>query len=141
MIKFPISNFWNEMLNLQTEVERVFTGYSDRREFAYPATNIKTDEDSVHVTAQIPGFTKEELNIQVEGQILEISGEKKESKDENTTWQQKERRISKFVRKFRIPVEVAAESTEAKLENGILTLTLPVKEESKAKKITIQGSK
>ena len=140
MVKFPISNFWNEMLNLQTEVERAFAGYSDKREFAYPAINIKADEDAVRVTAQIPGFSKEELNIQVKGQILEISGEKKGSEDDNTIWQQKERRINKFVRKLKIPVEVATESTEAKLENGILSLTLPVKEESKAKKITIQGS-
>ncbi|KAL4610489.1 hypothetical protein ACB092_08G053900 [Castanea dentata] len=93
--------------------------------------------------ADLPGLKKEEVKVEVEeGRILQISGERsKEQEDKNDKWHRIERSIGKFLRKFRLPENAKMDQAKASMENGVLTVTVPKKEEKKpeVKNIDISG--
>jgi len=96
-----------------------------------PAVNIKENEKDFMLELEIPGFKKEDFNIEVDNDLLTISSEVKheeETKDEGYT--RKEFSISSFRRAFTLPETVNEEGINAVYEGGILTLTLPKREEA-----------
>ncbi len=96
-----------------------------------PAVNIKEGEKDFSLELSIPGFKKEDFNIEVDNDVLTISSEvkaEKETKEENYT--RREFRVSSFKRAFTLPETVDAENINASYEDGILKLTLPKKEEA-----------
>ena len=105
-----------------------------------PRINVSESEEAYTVEAEIPGVTKENVKISVEGKKVTLEAEVKreaEEKDgENTV--RVERTVRKFARSFLLPKEVDDTQSAAKLENGILTLTLPKKAEARAKQISVQ---
>jgi len=88
-----------------------------------------------------PGMKKEDFKIDVDGNILTISSEKEENKeDKNKKFTRKEYSYSSFSRSFSLPEEIKQEKINAKYEDGVLKISLPRKEESKkpvAKKIAV----
>jgi HSP20 family protein len=81
-----------------------------------------------------PGLTKEDFKINVENDVLTVSNEKKtETSEKNEKYTRKEFSYSSFLRSFTLPEIVDMEKINAGYENGILTLTLPKKEEAKPK--------
>lgn len=91
-----------------------------------PRTDIFEDEKNVYVSVEIPGVDKKDVKISVQDNILTIKGEKKsELKDEKKNFFRVERSYGSFCRSFTLPVEVDAEKTGAKYENGMLNITLP----------------
>lgn len=105
-----------------------------------PLIDVTETEKTFSVKAELPGVRKEDIKIAVDKKRISIEAEIKheaEKKDgENVVYA--ERSTRKFSRSFALPVEVDDERVEAKLENGILTLTLPKKEAIQPKKITVQ---
>ena len=95
--------------------------------------------------ADLPGLKKEEVKIELEeGQrILQISGERsKEEEQKNDKWHRIERSRGKFLRRFRLPENVKVEEIKAKMENGVLTVTVPKQAEPQPpqpKSIEISG--
>ncbi|XP_048331006.2 16.9 kDa class I heat shock protein 1 [Ziziphus jujuba] len=90
------------------------------------------ENDTAHIfRADLPGVKKEDLKVQVEdGNILQISGERsKEKKDKTDRWHRVERQCGSFVRRFRLPDNVDLDAIKCGLENGVLTVTVPKKEE------------
>jgi HSP20 family protein len=84
------------------------------------------------VSLAVPGMKKDDFNIDVEGNMLTISSEKEESKEEKEDkYTRKEYNYSSFSRSFTLPDEVNKEKIEAKYEDGVLKLMLPKKEEAK----------
>ena len=80
----------------------------------------------------VPGMKKNDFNIDVNGNLLTISSEKEESKDEsNQQYTRKEYSYSSFTRSFTLPEDVNQEKIDAVYEDGVLKLTLPKKEEAK----------
>lgn len=117
---------WNELF------ETGFTG----RTMTVPAVNIIENKDSYKVSLAAPGLKKEDFNIDLDGNMLTISAEKeetKEEKEEETT--RSEYNYTSFSRSFTLPEDVKPENIDAKYEDGILNIVLPKKEE--AKKATI----
>lgn len=93
-------------------------------------TDIKDTGDSYVIDAELPGYKKEEINVDVNDDILTISAEKHtENEDENKNgYIRRERYYGSVSRSFNIS-EVEASQITAKHENGVLTLTLPKKKE------------
>lgn len=107
-----------------------------------PPVDISEDDHNITLQAEIPGVKQEDMNITLENNVLTISGERKfkeEEKKEN--FHRIERRYGKFTRSFTLPASVNAENVNATFENGLLNITLPKREEFKAKQITIGVNK
>ena len=105
----------------------------------FPKLDIKDDEKSYHVLMEVPGYAKEDINIEITDDLLTISSEHKEEKEEEKEgYIYKERSHRTFSRSLRIPENIIPEEIEAKLENGLLTLEIPKKEPEPPKKIEIK---
>lgn len=96
--------------------------------------NVKETKDGFEIALAVPGFSKEDISIKVENNILYIAGEtKQEQNDENERFTRREYNYSKFNRSFSLPKTVVAEKIAGNYENGILKLVLPKAEEAKKK--------
>ena len=98
--------------------------------------NIREEDDAYVLSALVPGLTADDLNIQILDDVLRIEGEYK--LDENQYLMQ-ELPHGSFTRTLRLPVAIEADSVEAKINNGVLTLTLPKAESAKPKRISIKS--
>ena len=131
-----LSDGWNEF-------EKAFENFPAVFEYPYYRTvksvghvNLGSDDKEYKVEVSAPGFTKEELKIELDNNILRIKGEHAvEKKDESKNYTRREFSKNSFNRSFRVPANVSGE-IDAKFENGILTVgikkkELPPKEEPK----------
>jgi len=103
----------------------------------FPAVDVKEDENEYSVMADLPGVSKEEVNVMVGDGVLDISAKReKESEEEKEGYIRKERGYYSFHRRLALPDDADEEGLEAKLEDGVLKLTLPKKkkEEKETKK-------
>jgi len=97
-----------------------------------PAVNITEEKDEYRVSLAAPGLKKDDFKLDVDGNILTISSEKEESKEEkDKRFTRKEYSYSSFSRSFTLPEEINREKIEAKYEDGVLKISLPRKEEAK----------
>ena len=116
------------------EIDKVFSGGSD-----YPTLNWQTNEEETTVTAELPGFGPEEIDISVVGTTLTIAGSREvEEPKEGETYHRRERWSGKFTRSLRLPAGVDTEKVEAGFKDGMLTVKLPRAEEHKPKKIEVK---
>lgn len=102
------------------------------KSLSIPAVNITENKDDYKVSVAAPGLKKTDFKIDVEGNMLTVSSEKeetKENKDERYT--RKEYSYHSFSRSFTLPEDVKQDQIEASYEDGVLRLTLPKKEETK----------
>lgn len=102
-----------------------------------PRTSLHDSGDRLIVTAELPGIKKEDLNVKVQGKYLELSGERKPDIPEGFEKRRVEREVNSFTRSFTLPYDIEIDKVEAKLENGLLTLTMPKAESAQPKQITI----
>jgi len=103
-----------------------------------PAIDVYDSKDNILVKAELPGLTKDEIEVSVHDNNLIIKGEKKkdtEVKEED--YYKTERFYGSFYRTVLLPTAVEADKVVAKYEDGVLSLILPKKEEAKPKQITI----
>ena len=91
-----------------------------------PAVNITEQKDQYVVSLAAPGLKKDDFKIDVDGNMLTLSSEKEENKEEkDKKFTRKEYSYSSFSRCFTLPEEIKQEKIEAKYENGILKISLP----------------
>ena len=103
-----------------------------------PAVDIREDGDQFVFTAELPGMTREEVDITIEEKVLTISGERTfDSAEENKNYHRIERSFGTFSRSFSLPHDVDQEKVVAQFDNGLLSITLPKSEETKPRKIEI----
>lgn len=104
-----------------------------------PAVNILDNKDKYQLSLAAPGLKKGDFHIDIEGNILTISCEKEDTKEEKDALHtRKEYNYSSFSRSFTIPDEVHKEKIEAEYEDGLLKVSLPKKEEARKAAITRQ---
>jgi HSP20 family protein len=131
---------------LQKELSRSFTNLGN--EFGegslliaewMPAVDVKEDENKFVIHADIPGVKPEDIEVNLEGGMLTIKGEKhSESKTEKEGYKRVERTQGTFYRRFSLPgASTDSETVSAKFKNGVLELTIPKCEAEKPKRITI----
>lgn len=97
--------------------------------------NIREEEDAYILSALVPGLQAEDLNIQVLENVVSIEGE---YKDDETSYLVSELPRGAFRRSLRMPSEIDSEKVEARIADGILTLTLPKAESARPKKIQVK---
>jgi len=97
-----------------------------------PATNIYENDKEFKLELLLPGFRKEDVLLSVHENLLTVKVDLKEEKEEQNGYEYRQRQFGtyNFERKFKLPVTVASDKINARFENGILTLTLPKKEEA-----------
>jgi HSP20 family protein len=103
--------------------------------------DIYEKEDDVVVKLQAPGFTKDDLKIQIESNMITISGSvsaEKENEEDDKKYYRKEIKKMSFSRTSDLPVAVNADKASAKFKDGILMITLPKREEVKPKTIDVE---
>lgn len=102
-----------------------------------PRTNFLEKEDRFEILAELPGLSKEDLDLKIQGNYLEISGKRSVEAPEGYKSHRRERTSHSFSRSFTLPENVDSEKVTALLKDGILHLTLPKSERAKPKQITI----
>jgi HSP20 family protein len=109
-----------------------FDGGFKGRVLNVPAVNITEQKDAYEVSLAAPGLKKDDFKIDVDGNMLTISSEKEERKEEkDKRYTRKEYNFSAFSRSFTLPDEVIKEKIKAKYEDGVLKIMLPYNEEVK----------
>jgi HSP20 family protein len=111
--------------------EWIYKGDLSGKILNVPAVNIVEHKDYYSVSLAVPGMEKEDFKIDVEGNILTISAEKEEDKEEkDKRYNRREYNYSSFSRSFTLPDEVKQENIQATYENGVLALLLSKKGEA-----------
>ncbi len=104
-----------------------------------PAVDVYEDAEAIQLKAELPGMEMKEIEVRIENNALEIRGEKKiEQTEKKENYHRIERVFGRFSRSFRLPNTVAQDKIKAKYDRGILTITLPKREETKPRSITVQ---
>lgn len=131
--------------SLQQEINRMFDdffvpGSRLASELAVtPAIDVKEDEKSVIVTAELPGVESKDVHVSVHDNVLTIKGEKRsEKKEDKDSYHYVERSYGSFARRVMLPSEVDSEHAKASMDKGVLTLELPKTKSAGAKTITIK---
>ncbi len=133
---------WREMDRLQREMNRVFSGFAPSRlrtAPSYPAFNIWADEENALITAEIPGVSADDIQIDVVGETLTLSGDRTPDElPEGAHYHRRERGHGKFARRIQLPYLVDVDTVKAIFKNGVLNVSLSRAEADKPKKISIQ---
>ena len=104
-----------------------------------PALDVVETPDALTVKVEVPGIDPKQIEIAIENDVLEIKGEKvQEQKTDEAVSYRYERRYGSFVRRVPLPAEVDADKVEAEARDGVLSITLPKREEAKPKRIRIK---
>jgi HSP20 family protein len=118
----------------------LFNGFFDNvvntnvNRFTTPAVNITESDDNFKLAVAAPGLSKEDFKISIDNDLLSISAETKEEKNSsNEKYNRKEFSFSSFKRTFTLPEHVDVEKIAAAYDSGVMTLTLPKREEAKPK--------
>lgn len=105
----------------------------------FPKVNISETEKEIVVTANVPGISSEDISVEINDNILTLSGQMtKENKEENKKYYRYERESGSFSRSFSLPVKVDEDKIEAETKNGVLTVNLPKLQIETKKKIEIK---
>ena len=102
-----------------------------------PSVDIYEKDEKIFFEAEVPGFNKDDLNVDVNGRVVTLSGEKKMEREETGSNYRKERRYGHFERSFQLGFEADGDAVEAKYDNGILTVTITKPSEQQKKQIEI----
>ncbi len=135
---------FRDMLSLRADMDRLFKslfgGFPEEREgFWAPAMDIEEDNDNIMVKAEIPGMKKEDIKVSVRGNVLMVSGERKQEKEtKNKTHHRVERYYGKFSRTITLPSDVITDKIKASYKDGVLNITLPKPESKKPKQIEVE---
>lgn len=141
--RFRSPSIWQEMDQLQREMNRLFDTTSKERVFNspnYPAINIWTNEDGQLISAEMPGVHPDDIDIDVTGDALSISGERKPDEvAAGARYHRRERTYGSFSRTVQLPFMVDTGKVEASFKNGVLLIALPRAEADKPKKILVKS--
>jgi HSP20 family protein len=141
---------FRDLRTLQEEVNRLFTGSMPRtfddegiaRGAWSPSVDIYENKDQIVLEAELPGMKREDFDLSVENNVITLRGQRQfEKKDESDNYHRVERAYGSFTRSFTLPNTVSAEGANAEYKNGVLRVTLPKREETKARRIEIKGEK
>ena len=128
------------------DLDRFFDDEESQRRrmvtLATPPINVKQIEDSVILTADIPGVTENDIDIEIGDSFVDISGERKEEKEEKEEgYFRREVSYGSFQRRIPLPTEIVADKSEATIKEGQLTIVMPKLKPSKPKVTKVKVKK
>ena len=127
----------NQLLNLSWNHD--LPGEEIKEGLWQPAVDIYETADSIVIKAELPDVDQKDIEVRIEDSTLILKGERKHEDDvKKENYHRIERYFGTFQRSFSLPTSVDQEQVEANCEKGVLTITLPKKEEKKPKQISIQ---
>jgi len=131
-----------EMNPMQRDMRDLFSDFHvgvNKRE--YPYLNIWGDKNGLFITSELPGVKPENLEIVASGETLTITGSKKSSESvEDQSYIKRELSFGEFSRSVKLPYRIDPENVEAKLKNGVLTVSLSRPEKEKPKYIPVNNN-
>ncbi|MGH7482047.1 MAG: Hsp20/alpha crystallin family protein [Longimicrobiales bacterium] len=107
-----------------------------------PSADVVETKDEIRVMLELPGMRPEDVEVSLEDNVLTISGEKSEEREEEDgdhRWHLSECRYGRFSRSFVLPRDVEQERTQADFQNGVLRVTIPKSEKVKPRRIEVGG--
>jgi HSP20 family protein len=137
---------FKDLRTLQDEVNRLFTsaGPSSREDMLNgawaPKVDIFENKENLMLEAELPGMNRGDFELSFENNVLTLRGERRfEKKTDEDNYHRVERSYGAFTRSFTLPQTVTADGAKAEFNNGILHVSLPKREETKARKIEVTG--
>jgi HSP20 family protein len=137
---------FRDLVTIQNRLNRIFgdpTACTNAEEVGTwaPPVDVIEEPDRLVFRAEIPGVSKDDIDVKVENGTLLLRGEKKQvSEKENDTVHRVERFYGSFTRSFTLPSNLDAGKIEARYKDGVLELVIPKVEEAKPRKIAIQAA-
>jgi HSP20 family protein len=135
----PFERLWD----VRRDLDRLFEGGEPNGNTLWaPPMDVVERENEILCYVELPGMSRDALDIRVEGNLVTIAGEKKyeQNRTEKEGFRHVERRYGRFERSFTIPATVEQDNVTARYDNGVLTVTLPKAERSRPRRIAIEGS-
>lgn len=136
---------WDDFNLLQNEMNRLFNsffpaeGAASFRGRVYPPVNLYEDEEKLCLTAELPGMEAQDIEINVEGDTLQLKGERRIAPEkEGITYHRREREPGRFGKTIALPAQIETDKVSAHMENGVLVVELPKAEAAKPKKIEVK---
>jgi HSP20 family protein len=139
---------FSELRNIQEDFNRIFNSTVPRmlgneegllRGAWSPGVDIYEDQNAIVLEADLPGMKPGDFNLSIENYKLTLSGERKfEQEDKGESWHRVERSYGGFTRTFTLPSTVNVEGVNADFKDGVLRVTLPKREEVKARQIEVE---
>jgi HSP20 family protein len=139
---YRVRSPWEELHRVRRQLDRMFDDSPQQSVSAgvFPLLNLTEDTDNYYVRAELPGVKGDELEIQVTGRNLSITGERKiAAEEQGAKYHRREREAGRFSRIVGLPGDVDTDNVEAKLENGILTIVISKAEIAKPKQISVSS--
>ena len=107
----------------------------------HPRADLVESKDAYEATLELPGLKKDDIKVNVEDNVLTVSGERVEEKQEKEKeYHRVERRYGSFCRTFSLPAKIDAEKIKASYKDGVLSVSLPKAPEAKRKEVKIDIS-
>jgi HSP20 family protein len=140
---------FRDLRTLQEEVNRLFStnltrAFDDEgiaRGAWAPSVDIYENKDQIVLEAELPGMNQEDFDLSIENNVITLRGERKfEKTEESDNYHRVERSYGAFTRSFTLPQTVSPEGATAEYNNGVLRVTLPKREETKARRIQVSGT-
>ena len=133
----PLATLRDEMQDFVSQVFGEETEWPLAR--MAPHLDLSETDHAVEVRLDVPGIDPKDIDVQVSGNTLTVTGERKQQREEKgKTWHRIECRTGSFSRTLTLPCAVKEDAAEAQYRDGILTVTLPKTEEAKAHKIKVK---
>lgn len=131
-----------DLRQLQSQMNRLFdTGAQGNRDGAWPPVNMWLGDDSVVVTAEMPGVAQDDIDLTVRENTLIIAGKRNSpTDDEDSAWHRRERPQGEFSRRIRLPLRVDPDKVEARVKNGILEIEMSRPDAERPRKIKVKAS-
>ena len=136
----------NGLFSLPREIDRMMEeslgpwGRGENLRQWFPVTDISETPESLTLRLEVPGLTRDQIKITVENNTLSVRGEKvQETSSEDESFHRTERSFGAFERSFALPPYADTDQVKASLNDGVLAISLPRREEAKAREISIEG--
>ena len=134
-----LNDMWNNDYSMAARCMGQHHAESDTaRPVWRPALDIVEREDDVNIRVNLPGLKSEDVTVEVEGNLLTITGDNTPETEDDTRYFLRERRVGAFKRKLRLPDTLDAEGISAAFDNGVLNLSIPRLPETQPKRINIE---
>ena len=141
---------YRDLATMQDRVNRLFGDFYGRRgeedvmtrgSWIPPVDIYQNGKQEIVLKAELPGIGRDDIDLRVENSTLTLRGERKQERDVNDDqYHRIERSYGAFARSFSLPDTIDTDKLQAEFKDGILTVTMPVREEAKPKQIHVKVS-
>ena len=131
-----------ELMNWSKDFEDLWNApfsNGERMAMFSPAVDVEETDAALVLSADLPGIDKKDISVRISDGVLTLSGTREEQTEQKKKGHLfRERRYGSFARSFRLGPNVASDQIDASYKDGVLTVTLPKKEEAKPKQVAVK---